>query len=844
MLDSLLRFLLRHSRWVLVFAVLISVPAAYFTTKLYGNLKPDLEELLPRKARSILDLDEIRSRLQSVQRLGVLVYSDNTEGSRKFILDLAARLEALPAGETAGLEYRIDRELKFFSDRKVLFLESQDLKKIRGYISDRIAYEYAIHNPLNIFSEIEIPEPQFDFAAIRRKYESQAQNYSRLPDGYYATPDQKRRLLFAYLPAEKSGINGTFAFKKTIADTIEALNPKSYAPDMVIRYVGGVQDTIEEYAALIDDIESSAEIVFSVVLVALLVFFRSFLATGVLLLSLFMARFWTFGASWFAIGHLNANSAFMGSIVLGSGITFGVMMLSRYLEERRLGRIPLRAAYIAMRTTARATWTAALAASFAYGSLYFTEFEGFKQYGIMGFMGMVLCWISSIAVLPALLLAVERFRPIVKKGSGPRSSWIFGPVTQLLNRFPGPLLAGSIAITVGALFFITQFDADTILERDLSKLRNKTSMTEGSGFYGKDAEEIVGGASSPLIVLAHGKSFALDIAKHLRDQKTTEGEQSLIGNIGDLQTFIPPEQPEKISLLRDISRSLPNDLRSRLSRDDQAKVRELLNPSGFDPITEKNLPALIRNRFMEKDGSVGRLVIVEPRGDSAHWSGEQLNSFVETVRKVSDQVEGTKVPVAGSLSVSSDMIASITRDGPKASMLAFFSVFTLIIVLFRKPRIAGLMLSGLILGNIWLFGIIIATDLKINFLNFIALPITFGIGVDYAVNMFDRYLHDPDRDILRVVRETGGAVGLCSFTTIVGYGSLLIAQNQAFVSFGTLAVLGEVTSMLAAVITLPALLLVVHRWKKRTNTPQEVPAPKNESREEKPKSHPEQQISP
>ena len=210
MLNFLFRFLLRRSRIVILGAILITVPSAYFTTKLYGNLKPDLEELLPRKSRSILDLDEIRSRLQSIQRLGILIYSNNPEASRRFVTDLAKRLESLPSSSVAGVEYRIDRELKFFSDRKALFLETKDLMGIKGYISDRLDYERALYNPLNIFNGVEIPEPKFDFDGIRKKYEAQAGTYDRYPQGFYATPDEKRRLLLAYLPAERSGIEGAY----------------------------------------------------------------------------------------------------------------------------------------------------------------------------------------------------------------------------------------------------------------------------------------------------------------------------------------------------------------------------------------------------------------------------------------------------------------------------------------------------------------------------------------------------------------------------------------------------------------------------------------------------------
>ena len=87
--------------------------------------------------------------------------------------------------------------------------------------------------------------------------------------------------------------------------------------------------------------------------------------------------------------------------------------------------------------------------------------------------------------------------------------------------------------------------------------------------------------------------------------------------------------------------------------------------------------------------------------------------------------------------------------------------------------------------------------IKINFVNFIAFPITFGIGVDYAVNVMARYLRDGGARASppRVRTGTGGAVALCSFTTIVGYSSLLVAKNVGLFLFGVLAVIGEITCL-------------------------------------------------
>jgi predicted RND superfamily exporter protein len=108
-------------------------------------------------------------------------------------------------------------------------------------------------------------------------------------------------------------------------------------------------------------------------------------------------------------------------------------------------------------------------------------------------------------------------------------------------------------------------------------------------------------------------------------------------------------------------------------------------------------------------------------------------------------------------------------------------------------------------------------DVKLNFANFVAFPITFGIGADYAVNVMGRYRADGQRSVLRVIRDTGGAVVIASLTTVIGYSSLLLAKNRALFLFGVAAVLGEVACVVAAVVALPSCLLVL-RGRSRART--------------------------
>ena len=78
-----------------------------------------------------------------------------------------------------------------------------------------------------------------------------------------------------------------------------------------------------------------------------------------------------------------------------------------------------------------------------------------------------------------------------------------------------------------------------------------------------------------------------------------------------------------------------------------------------------------------------------------------------------------------------------------------------------------------------------------------------------------RYRADGSRDILAALRTTGGAVVLCSLTTMLGYLALVGSHNRAIRSLGTIAVVGEVSCLLAAVTVLPALWLLVERRRRR-----------------------------
>ena len=160
--------------------------------------------------------------------------------------------------------------------------------------------------------------------------------------------------------------------------------------------------------------------------------------------------------------------------------------------------------------------------------------------------------------------------------------------------------------------------------------------------------------------------------------------------------------------------------------------------------------------------------------------------------------------------IFAEMIRSMERDGPRATLTSLFAVAFVVLLATRNARGAMAVLAALIMGVTLLVGGAAWFGEKLNYVNFITLPITFGIGCEYPFNVYDRS-RLLGGDVAGAVRRVGGAVALCSFTTVVGYGSLMFADFQALQSFGRLAVSGEIACLFGALFMLPALLHVLGR---------------------------------
>jgi predicted RND superfamily exporter protein len=150
-----------------------------------------------------------------------------------------------------------------------------------------------------------------------------------------------------------------------------------------------------------------------------------------------------------------------------------------------------------------------------------------------------------------------------------------------------------------------------------------------------------------------------------------------------------------------------------------------------------------------------------------------------------------------------DVLQQIQKDGPVITGVATLALVALVLLVVGRSRRSVAVLVATGAGSLAMVAVCACVGLKITFLDFVALPITLGLGIDYAINVADRAAKS---DPVVALRSTGGTVFVCSLTTIIGYASLLVSDNLSIRGFGLASLIGEITCVIAALVLVPAII--------------------------------------
>ncbi len=814
LLEKLADLQTRRPFVILLLAAVISAGSLPFIRNL--GLDSRFIALLPESSPSVQDLEEVRDRVRGLSALTIAVQSPskNVDAMRRFIGDLVKRLEELPPDEIGVIDWNIGAYDEFVRKHKHLYASLDLLERLRDALEERHDREALKNNPFWIDLQEDDERESLDDILDELETESDRgeEKSEKFPDGYYQHEDGDLIAIFV-----RSEIGSDASTAGRIIDhvqlEIDGLNPTSYAPDLRVTLSGDVIMAEDEQQAIARELLLATMLTVTIVLLLIVFFFRRPRSVVLLGAGLVPPVLASFAIADITVDSLNASTAFLGSIIIGNGVNPNIIWLSRYFEERRRGSDVHGAILTAHQNTWLATMIASGAAALAYGSLMITDFRGFRDFGIIGGVGMVLCWVSAITVLPAAVAAYERFRPFPVGKQGKQRRGRFADVfAAVAGRAPRSVVAVSVVLSLLSIVSVTYAVIQDPFEYDFSRLRSVRE--EGNS----EARRVQGRVNDILASHEQGRGIAV-LLDSVDDVPIIEAQldampPSIHGGHHSLYELLPEDAPKKLPLLGEI-RELCIDVRKHVEDEDTLrKIDDNIPPETIDVLTLGDLPDEAALRFAEKDGTRGRIMVVAEADEASIWDGRYLVRWAEALRTLR-MSDGSRPPLAGRAPVFADMISAVYNDMPKAIGAAFFATVVLVLLSFRRRRDSLLSIMALLMGILWMAGAMAGLGMKLNFLNFVAFPITFGNGVDYSINVMRRYRLEEqagnEEPILSAVRLSGGAVVLCSLTTIVGYTSLYVSANQAMNSFGLAMAISEVTCLMAAVLTMPAVMIMLSR---------------------------------
>ncbi len=805
----------RHALAVLVGHLLMLAGAIYLIA-FHLPLRADFSYLLPQDVAAVKDLRKLEARVKATDVVLVLVRAKTPEArasaTQQMIDGLTATHSPLIA-RVAGDELAI-RE--FLQQKRHLFVPLDELQSARDSLQTRIDKEKLGANPL--FIDLEDKDPAQDEADNKQFEELKAKRHEA--EAKLARPTN------VSADGLVAKIEIATTFRSTDAKSAEQLlelaqgvrtRVLAAVPGVDIGFTGGPVTALSEHRAITKGIVLSSLVTAALVALLLALFFRSATLLTLLVGTIAIATAASFGAAALTVGHLNAATAFLGAIIAGNGINYGILLIARYNEERRRHDVD-EAVALSIVGTLRPTAVASLGAAIAYGSLAATSFKGFADFAIIGAIGMMLCWVASYTLLPALMVRFGR-NTRIHHGDTRVGSML---VRLLGFRRSGLVIAVAGVVFAGAILVVVRYVASDPFEYDIKKLRSEGADAIDARHWMQLSDQSFGRGISGRTYIAADRPdqvpMIIDALKAVDRGKPAQ--QQTIGAIESILTFVPPDQDKRLAVLTEIRSQIDGAI-DALDDKERAELGELRPPDDLRSFTPQDLPPSLRDKLTEKDGHIGLLIAIRPANLLDEWNGKDLIRFANAVREL-HLPDGETVTTSGSSVIFADIVESIERDGPLVTSVALIGLTIMVVLLVGRNRRAVAVMVGTVGGSLLLVAVCALLDLKVNFLDFVALPITLGLGIDYAINVAHRHDQEDIPDPITTLRTSGSAVFVCSLTTMIGYGSLLVSENLAIRGFGTASLIGEVTSVLTALVVVPALLAVGHRRPPRMSSTSSV----------------------
>jgi hopanoid biosynthesis associated RND transporter like protein HpnN len=601
-----------------------------------------------------------------------------------------------------------------------------------------------------------------------------------------------------------------------------------------VRLTGPIPIANEEYATVQDGAIKNGIGTVLVVLLILWLALHSAKIIFAVFVNLFIGLSLTTAIGLMMVGSLNLLSIAFAVLFVGLGVDFGIQFSVRYRSERFKNDDLRLALEEAARRAAVPLSLAAMATAAGFLCFLPTDYKGISELGEIAGAGMVIAFITSITVLPAML------RLLNPPGEKEPVGYAFlAPVDHFLETHRVAIIVGTLAVVIAGLplLYFMKFDFNPM------NLRNPKAESIATFL---DLRKDPNTGANAIDVMTNSDADAKKIAERL--EKLPE-----VLSVRWLDSFVPEDQPAKLRLIAQGAKVLnpalnpdsidappsdaenadalkgsvvslrkaagdargPGAVASRRLADALSKLAEssqatrdkaqaifvtplklvldqLKNSLQAQPVSLKTLPATLANSWKTKDGL--QRVEALPRGDPN--DNNTLRKFASAVLVAEPNAIGGPV----SILKSGD---TVVKAFIHAGIFALIVISLLLWAALRRFTDVLMTIVPLLVAGAVTMEICVLIELPLNFANIVALPLMLGIGVAFKIYYVTAW-RSGRTNLLQT--SLTRAIFFSALTTATAFGSLWLSSHPGTASMGKLLALSLVTTLAAVLLFQPALM--------------------------------------
>ncbi|MEN8907553.1 MAG: MMPL family transporter, partial [Clostridiales bacterium] len=582
-----------------------------------------------------------------------------------------------------------------------------------------------------------------------------------------------------------------------------------------------------------------------ILILAILYFaFRVFTAPILTFIPLVLGIIWSIGITQLTIGRLNMMTVFSAAMLIGLGIDYAIHLYSSYTEKRADGLKKEEAIEKTMLISGPGIITGAMTTALAFFALNISSLEILTELGTVIGTGIVTTLISVFWVLPAFIVIKKENEEKVKKVVR-EYKWI-GKIAGISNKYK--IIA--LVIILSTSIFMGYKAKDIKFDTNLMNIEPK----------GLDSIALMEHLVEKYDISTDAFSIEVD---NLDDVYTLHEKYEMVDNVFQVRSIasiLPKtlDQNEKLEKINKTKEILQGQEKAKTADIKLLNV-ELNNIKDNMYILskkwyEKKLPGLTDDDFSEMNKSINDLIITTKEDNSANID-EISNDFYNTYKTTGDKL------LAGEVLEISDLPEDlkkqyISEDGEKFILFVYpdfdiwenissdkgkkffddlssiddsitgtpvfmkvlfeaaaeetgltggvlFVILLIILIIhFKSLKYTILALLPLIFTLIFTLGTMVLIDLQFNMLNFLAILLIVGIGIDDGVHILHHY-KSGEKNINRVFSVVGRAILLTTLTTMFGFGSLNFSSYVGIASLGQVLFIGVFYAFIMTMVVLP-----------------------------------------